>query len=97
MSEAYDFTVSGFGRYHFKPRNRFFVVNSVTKRVTMVQAGSTRGTSVDWSGRLVARGNEQSHLNPEKPNEYIDCSERQKKMINDIAGIAKKLAYASVK
>ena len=63
----------------------------------MVQAGSTRGTSVDWSGRLVARGNEQSHLNPEKPNKCIDCSERQEKMINEIAGIAKKLAHASVK
>jgi hypothetical protein len=55
VSEAYDFTVPGFGYYSIKPRNIFFVVNSVTKRVTMVQAGNTDGTSVEWSSKLVAR------------------------------------------
>jgi hypothetical protein len=58
VSEAYDLTVTGFGHYNFKPRNRFFVVNPTTKRVTMVQAGSTHGTSVEWSRQLVARGDD---------------------------------------
>ena len=40
----------------------FFVVNPVTKRVTMVQAGSAHGTSVEWSGQLVARGDDIIHL-----------------------------------
>ena len=56
MSESYDFTVTGFGRYNFKPRNRFFVVNPATKRVTVVRAGGTHGASVEWSGQLVTRG-----------------------------------------
>ena len=55
MSKAYDFT-AGFGHYNFMPRNQFFVVNQATKRVTMVQAGSTHGASVEWSRQLVARG-----------------------------------------
>ncbi|KAF8346297.1 hypothetical protein F5887DRAFT_107068 [Amanita rubescens] len=95
LSEAYDFTVSGFGRYHFKPRNRFFIVNSVTKRVTMVQASSTQGTSVDWSGRLVARGSAQSSL---KLNEKIciDCSAEQIETIHEIAVFAEMLVVASL-
>ena len=58
MSEAYDFAGTGFGHYNFKPRNRFFVVNPATKRVTMVQAGSTHEISVKWSGQLFARGDD---------------------------------------
>ena len=56
VSKAYNFAVSGFGRYNFKPRNRFFIIDLVTNKVIMVQADNTRWTSVDWSpGGLVAR------------------------------------------
>ena len=61
MSDAYDLTATGFGHYNVKPRNRFFVVNPATKRVTMVQAGTTHGTSVEWSSRLVARDDSTNH------------------------------------
>ena len=77
MSEAYDFT-TGFGHYDFKPKNIFFVVNPVTKRVTMVRAGSTRGTSVEWSGpsgQLVARADDH------KPTYGDGCSDEQKEKL----------------
>ena len=80
MSEAYDFTV--FGRYSVEPRNRFFVVNPATKRVTMVQAGSTLGTSVEWSGKLVARDNNIIVANLKSVTQdsigFFGCSEKQK-------------------
>ena len=82
MSEAYDLTVTGFGQYNFKPRNRFFVVNPATKRVTMVQAASTHGTSVEWSRQLVARGGDIPVVKPPKDIKYSSfsgCKEGNKK------------------
>lgn len=87
MSEAYDFTVASSGHYNFEPRNRFFIVNPVTKRVTMVRAGSTHGTSVEWAGghvALVARGNSLSKVSAEHQGlnlKFKGCSGTQEGII----------------
>ena len=60
----------------------------------MVQASSTRGTSVNWSGRLVARGSAQSSL---KEKICIDCSVEQSETIHEIVAFAEMLVLASLK
>ena len=99
VSKAYDFAVSGLGRYNFKPRNRFFIVDPVTKKVITVQAGSTRWTSAVWSpGGLVARDSDSHPFLPIVPHEmkFSGCDTAQRAMLYRVAVKAVELAKNSL-
>ena len=47
----------------------------------MVQAGITHGTSVEWSGQLLARGNNIIVPIPVPRQKFGGCSEEEKKRL----------------
>ena len=101
VSKAYNFAVSGFGHYNFKPRNRFFIIDPVTKKVMIVQAGSSPcWTSVDWSpGGLVAWDTHSHEWLPDPPHtmKFRQCDTYEMCVLYRMAVKAKELADAAAK
>ena len=95
VSKTYDFTTPGEGSYSFVPKNVFYVVDSNTKKINIIQADEVQTIPVHLSGKLVVARTETSLH--KRDIGFQGCSADEQTQITAAAQVAVDYAYESQK